>query len=444
MPQFKAPLRDQQFVIHELLQAVEALRTMPRYVDLDSDTVNQVVEEAGRFAQEVLLPLNQSGDEEGCRYDPKTHEVRTPAGFAAAYEKFREAGWQGLTAEEEFGGQALPHLLQIAFDEMRCATNQAWAMYPGLTLGAYECTAQHGSAEQKALYLPKLVSGEWTGTMCLTEPHCGTDLGLLRTKAEPQADGTYKITGSKIFISAGEHDMAANIVHLVLARLPDAPAGHQGHLAVHRAQVRSRAADGSACGARNGITCGAIEHKMGIHGNSTCQMVLGRGHRLAGRAAEQGPERDVRDDERRAPGRGHAGAGPDRSRPTRTRWPMPRSGMQMRSLSGAKAPERPADPIIVHPDVRRMLLTATAYAEGGRAFASLDRAADRPANSTIRTKTCARIARRPGGAADADRQGLHHRQRLDRHFRVHAGVRRPRLHPRSGAWSSMCAMRAST
>jgi alkylation response protein AidB-like acyl-CoA dehydrogenase len=368
MPLFKAPLRDQQFVIHELLQAVDELRKMPRYTDLDADTVNQVVEEAGRFAQEVLLPINRSGDEEGCVYDAKTHEVRTPAGFADAFEKFREAGWQSLTAEEEFGGQALPQLLQIAFDEMRCAANQAWTMYSGLTLGAYECIVHHGSPEQKALYLPKLASAQWTGTMCLTEPHCGTDLGMLRTKAAPQADGTYRLDGAKIFISAGEHDLAGNIIHLVLARLPDAPSGTRGiSLFIVPKFLPEGAGADARVGKRNGVYCGGIEHKMGIHGNSTCQMVFEDAIGwLIGEPNKGLNAMFVMMNGARL-GVGVQGLALNEAA-YQNAVAYAKDRIQGRSLTGAKAPERQADPIIVHPDVRRMLLTARAYAEGGRAF----------------------------------------------------------------------------
>jgi alkylation response protein AidB-like acyl-CoA dehydrogenase len=369
MPVYKAPLRDQQFVIHELLHAVDALRAMPRYAELDADTVNQVVEEAGRFTEEVLLPINRSGDEEGCTYDPKTHDVRTPAGYVAAFEKFREAGWQGLTAEDAYGGQALPQLLQIAFDEMRCATNQAWTMYSGLTLGAYECLAHNASAEQKALYLPKLASAEWTGTMCLTESHCGTDLGLLRTKAVPRPDGSYAITGSKIFISAGEHDFAGNIVHLVLARLPDAPAGTRGiSLFIVPKFLPEGSGAAARAGARNGVYCGGIEHKMGIHGNSTCQMVFEDATGwLVGEPNKGLNAMFVMMNGARL-GVGVQGLGLTEAA-YQNAVAYARERIQGRSLSGPKAPEQAADPIIVHADVRRMLLTARAYAEGGRAFA---------------------------------------------------------------------------
>src|SRR4029453_4661942 len=210
MPSYKAPLRDQQFLLHQRLGSVDVLRQMPRYADLDADTVNQVIEEAGKFCEDQLLPINRSGDEEGCTYDAASRTGRTPRGFREAYDAFREAGWQGLAAETEYGGQGLPHLLQIAFYEMQYSTNQAWAMYPGLTIGASECLLFHGREKQKNLYLPKLTSGMWTGTMCLTEPHCGTDLGMLRTKAEPQADGSYKLTGNQIFISSGEANPPQN------------------------------------------------------------------------------------------------------------------------------------------------------------------------------------------------------------------------------------------
>jgi alkylation response protein AidB-like acyl-CoA dehydrogenase len=369
MPLYKAPLRDQHFVIHEVLGAVEALRAMPRYAELDADTVNQVVEEAGRFAQDVLQPLNLKGDETGCVYDAKTHDVRTPPGFVDAFRQFREAGWQALTADEEFGGQQLPQLLQIAFDEMRCAANQAWTMYSGLTLGAYECIAHHGTPEQKALYLPKLGSAEWTGTMCLTEPHCGTDLGMLRTKAVPQADGSYRITGNKIFISSGEHDMADNIVHLVLARLPDAPAGTRGiSLFIVPKFLPTGAGAAAGVGARNGLYCGGIEHKMGIHGNSTCQMVFEDAVGwLIGEANKGLPAMFVMMNGARL-GVGVQGLAINEVA-YQNAAAYAKERIQGRSLTGPKAPGQPADPIIVHPDVRRMLLTARAYAEGGRVFA---------------------------------------------------------------------------
>ena len=218
MPQYTAPLRDMQFVLHELLQVEDVLKTLPPHADTNRELIDQVLEEGGKFTAQVLFPLNHSGDREGCHYDQETKTVTPPKGFKEAYQQYVEAGWAALACDPEFGGQGLPLVMNNSFYEMLNSANQAWTMYPGLSHGAYECLHAHGSDDQKALYLPKLVSGEWTGTMCLTESHCGTDLGLLRSKAEPQADGSYKITGSKIFISAGEHDLSSNIVHLVLAR----------------------------------------------------------------------------------------------------------------------------------------------------------------------------------------------------------------------------------
>ena len=275
MPTYTPPLRDMQFVLHELLQVTDTLKQLPRHADVDVDTINAVLEEGGKFASEVIFPINRSGDEEGCTLDTATHEVKTPHGFKEAYQAYVAGGWPSLPCDPEFGGQGLPIVVNQCIYEMLNSANQSWTMYPGLSHGAYECLREHGTLQQKSMYLPKLTSGEWTGTMCLTEPHCGTDLGLLRTKAEPVSgapEGTYRLTGQKIFISAGEHSLAPNIVHLVLARLPDAPAGSKGIslFVVPKFKVH---ADGSM-GERNGIYCGALEHKMGIHGNATCQMVL--------------------------------------------------------------------------------------------------------------------------------------------------------------------------
>jgi alkylation response protein AidB-like acyl-CoA dehydrogenase len=341
---------------------------MPPFQDLDADTVNQVLEQGGRFCTDVLLPLNLRGDEQGCRFDAATHEVRTPEGFRAAFEQLREGGWQGLTAEAEYGGQALPHVLQIAFDEMRCATNQSWTMYSGLTLGAYECLLVHGTPQQKATFLPKLASAEWTGTMCLTEAHCGTDLGLLRTRAEPQPDGSYRITGQKIFISAGEHDMAENIVHLVLARLPGAPAGTRGiSLFVVPKLLLQGEGQAARVGARNALYCGGIEHKMGIHGNSTCQIVFeGATGWLVGEANRGLNAMFVMMNGARL-AVGVQGLGLTEAA-YQNAAAYAKERVQGRSLAPGAAHNGPADPIIVHPDVRRSLLTARAWAEGGRAF----------------------------------------------------------------------------
>jgi alkylation response protein AidB-like acyl-CoA dehydrogenase len=366
MPVYTPPLRDMQFVIHEVFHLADELRPCPRHADIDADTINAVLEEGGKFAAEVAFPLNRIGDEQGCRLDPKTHEVKTPDGFKEAYAKYVEGGWPALSADPEFGGQGLPFALNQCVYEMLNSANQAWTMYPGLSHGAYEALHAHGTEEQKRLYLPKLVSGEWTGTMCLTEPHCGTDLGLLRTKAEPQADGTYKLTGSKIFISAGEHDMAPNIIHLVLARLPDAPQGSKGIslFVVPKYKVN---ADGSV-GERNGIHCAGLEHKMGIHGNATAQLVLeGAVGTLVGQPNKGLPAMFVMMNAARL-GVGNQSLGLTEVA-FQNALAYAKERIQMRSLSGTKAKDKPADPIIVHPDVRKMLLTAKAYAEGGRALA---------------------------------------------------------------------------
>ena len=365
MPVYNPPLRDMQFVMHEVFKVTDEFKAMPKHADVDAETINAVLEEAGKFAAEVTFPLNISGDTEGCTLDQATHAVTAPKGFKQAYAQYVEGGWAALSCDPAYGGQGLPFVLNQCLYEMMNSANQAWTMYPGLSHGAYEALHAHGTEAQKKLYLPKLTSGEWTGTMCLTESHCGTDLGLLRTKAEPQADGSYKLTGNKIFISAGEHDMAENILHLVLARLPDAPQGSKG-ISLFAVPKFNVAEDGSL-GARNGIYCGGLEHKMGIHGNATAQMVL---QDAAGTLVG-------------APNKGLAamfvmmnaarlGVGNQSLGLTEVAFQnalaYAKDRIQMRALSGAKAKDKAADPIIVHPDVRKMLLTAKAYAEGGRAL----------------------------------------------------------------------------
>ncbi|WP_348751606.1 acyl-CoA dehydrogenase C-terminal domain-containing protein [uncultured Aquincola sp.] len=366
MPQYTPPLRDMQFVLHELLDATGTLKALPKHAEVDADTINAVLEEAGKFAAQVLLPLNQVGDREGCVLDKTTHEVKAPTGFKEAYAEYVEGGWAALSCDPAYGGQGLPVTLNQCLYEMMNSANQAWTMYPGLSHGAYEALHAHGSPELQQRYLPKLTSGEWTGTMCLTEPHCGTDLGLLRSKAEPQADGSYKISGNKIFISAGEHDLAANIVHLVLARLPDAPAGSKGiSLFVVPKFIPN---DDGSLGERNPIFCTGLEHKMGIHGNATAQITMegargwmvGQPHKgLAAMFVMMNAAR--------------LGVGNQSLGLTEIAYQnavaYAKDRLQMRALSGPKAPDQPADPIIVHPDVRKMLLTARAYAEGGRAMA---------------------------------------------------------------------------
>ena len=366
MPQYNPPLRDMQFVMHEVLGITDELKKLTPYADIDADTINAVLEEWGKFAVNEIFPLNISGDTEGCTLDRATHEVTTPKGFKQAYARYVEGGWPALSCDPAFGGQGLPLVVNQCFYEMLNSTNQAWTMYPGLSHGAYEALHAHGTEAQKALYLPKLVSGEWTGTMCLTEPHCGTDLGLMRTKAEPQLDGTYHMTGNKIFISAGEHGMTANILHLVLARLPDAPMGSKG-ISLFAVPKFNANADGSL-GSRNGIYCGGLEHKMGIHGNATAQIVLdGAVGTLVGQPHKGLAAMFVMMNTARL-GVGNQSLGlTEVAYQNALAYAIDRT--QMRSLSGIKAPEKTADPIIVHADVRKMLLTAKAYAEGGRAMA---------------------------------------------------------------------------
>ncbi|MDQ3272980.1 MAG: acyl-CoA dehydrogenase C-terminal domain-containing protein [Pseudomonadota bacterium] len=365
MPQYTPPLRDMQFVMHEVLKVTDELKPIAKYADADVDTMNAILEEGGKFATEVVLPLNISGDEEGCTLDPVTHAVTTPKGFKEAYHKYVEGGWPALSGDTDFGGQGLPLVVNQCFYEMLNSANQAWTMYPGLTHGAHAALHAHGTDEQKKTYLQKMTSGEWTGTMCLTEPHCGTDLGLMRTKAEPQADGTYKITGNKIFISAGEHDMADNIIHLVLARITDAPPGIKGVslFIVPKFMVNP---DGTP-GARNGIYCGGLEHKMGIHGNATAQIVIdGATGTLVGQPNKGMQGMFVMMNAARL-GVGNQSLGLTEVA-YQNALAYAKDRVQMRSLSGPKATDKPADPIIVHPDVRKMLLTAKAYAEGGRAL----------------------------------------------------------------------------
>ena len=365
MPQYHPPIREMQFVLHELLDVEAAYREMPRHAEINRALIDQVLVEGGKFCAEVLHPINRSGDEEGCTY-VGDGVVRTPKGFKEAWVQFRDAGWPTLACEPDFGGQGMPAAVGIAFQEMMNSANQAFTMYPGLTHGAYDCLLAHGTPDQKALYLPRLVSGEWMGTMCLTEPHCGTDLGMLRSRAEPQADGTYKITGTKIFISAGEHDLVSNIAHLVLARLPDAPAGTRG-ISLFIVPKFLPAADGTL-GGRNGVKAARIEEKMGIHASATCVLDFeGAVGTLVGEPNKGLNAMFVMMNTARI------GVGVQSLGLTEAAYQnavvYARERLQSRSLTGPKAPDKPADPIIVHPDVRRMLLTQRAYLEGSRAFA---------------------------------------------------------------------------
>jgi len=365
MPEYKAPLRDIKFVADELLEMPAHYANLPAFAEVATpDMVDAIITEGAKFCENVIAPLNAVGDQEGCtRHDDCS--VTTPTGFKAAYEQFVEAGWPSMTHDEKFGGQGLPESLGIVMSEMVGTANWSWGMYPGLSHGAMNTITRWGTEEQKETYLHKLVSGEWTGTMCLTEPACGSDLGILKTKAEPNADGSYSISGTKIFISAGEHDMSGNIVHIVLARLPGAPEGTKGIslFIVPKFLVN----DDNSVGDRNTVTCGSIEHKMGIHGNSTCVMnfdlakgwLIGPenkglncmftfmntariGTALQGVAAAEGSFQGA--------------------------LTYAKDRLAMRSLTGPKAPDKVADPIIVHPDVRKMLLTQKAFAEGGRAL----------------------------------------------------------------------------
>lgn len=372
MPQYTPPMRDMQFVMHELLNVVDELKMLPGHEDIDADTINAVLEEGGKFAAEVIAPINLSGDAEGCTLDKATHEVTAPKGFKEAYQQYVEGGWPALSCDPNFGGQGLPHLVNQFFYEMLNSANQAWTMYPGLSHGAYEALHAHGTPEQKATYLPKLTSGEWTGTMCLTEPHCGTDLGLLRTKAEPQADGTYKITGAKIFISAGEHDMAENIVHLVLARVAGAPEGVKG-ISLFLVPKFMVNADGSL-GARNDAHCVSIEHKMGIKASPTAVLQFGDHGGAIGTLIGQenrGLEYMFIMMNAARYGVGLQGVAiADRAYQKAVAYAKDR--VQSRPVDGSVAGSAA---IIHHPDVRRMLMTMRSLTEGCRAMASTAAAA---------------------------------------------------------------------
>jgi alkylation response protein AidB-like acyl-CoA dehydrogenase len=365
MSSYSAPLSDIRFALFDVL-GVDALFARLGYADASRDIIDAVLEEAGRFTSSVLAPLNSIGDEIGCAFDKATQEVTTPPGFRQAYAQFVEGGWTGLTAAPEFGGQGLPHTLGAPLGEMINAANLAWGNFPLLSHGAVEALKQHGEPWQQEAFLKPLIDGRWTGTMCLTEPHCGTDLGLLKTRAEPNADGSYAITGTKIFITAGEHDLTDNIVHLVLARLPDAPPGPKG-ISLFVTPKFKVGRDGVA-GARNALHCGSIEHKMGIKGSVTCVMNFDGAQGWLVGGAHKGLQAMFTMMNSARLGVGLQGIGlSERAYQNALRYARER--LQSRSLAGPQAPDKPADPIVVQPDVRRMLLTVKALTEGSRLLA---------------------------------------------------------------------------
>ncbi len=362
MTHYQAPLKDTNFILDKVLNAYDVFPDCGAE-DTTQDVTEAILAEAGKFCQEVLHPLNAIGDQQGCKL--VDGEVKTPDGFKEAYKQYVELGLPSLAQHAEYGGQGLPNTLSISIQEMIGTSNWAWGMYPGLSHGCMETIFEHGTDQQKDDYLPYLIAGQWTGTMCLTEPHCGTDLGMLRTKAEPNADGSYSITGTKIFISAGEHDMADNIVHIVLAKLPDAPEGTRG-ISLFIVPKHLTPGDGQV-GERNGVSCGSLEHKMGIHGNATCVMNFDGATGFLIGPPNKGLQCMFTFMNAARIGTGLQGLAHTEFS-FQNSLAYARDRLQMRSLSGAKEPDQPADPIIVHPDVRRMLLTQKAFAEGGRAF----------------------------------------------------------------------------
>jgi acyl-CoA dehydrogenase len=363
MPTYKAPVEDTLFLLHDVF-AIERRNNLPGFADATPDLIEAVLTEGGKLCEEVLAPLNRVGDLEGCT----RHEdgrVTTPKGFKAAHDAYGAGGWLGLAVPSEYGGQGLPYTLQVIMNEFASSANMAFAMYPGLTMGAIAALLVHGTEEQKALYLPKMAEGKWSGTMNLTEPQCGTDLGLIKTKAVPNGDGSYAITGTKIFISAGEHDLTENIVHMVLARIEGAPAGVKG-ISLFVVPKRRIEADGSL-GEPNGVSCGSIEHKMGIHGNATCVMNYdGATGWLVGEANRGLNAMFVMMNEARL---GVAVQGLAQSEVAyQNAVQYAKERLQGRALTGPKEPDKPADPIIVHPDVRRTLMSVKAFNEAARAL----------------------------------------------------------------------------
>ncbi len=363
MPSYKAPVEDVMFLLNDVFQ-IERYNNLPGFADATPDTIQAILEEGAKLCEEVLQPLNRVGDQEGCKRNPDG-TVTTPRGFKEAHEAYSQGGWMGLAVPPEYGGQGLPYTLQVVMNEFSSAANMAFSMYPGLTLGAIAALLVHGTDDQKSTYIPKMVEGRWSGTMNLTEPHCGTDLGLIKAKAVPNGDGSYAITGTKIFISAGEQDITENIIHLVLARIEGAPEGVKG-ISLFVVPRNAINPDGSV-GARNGVSCGSIEHKMGIHGNATCVMNYdGAQGWLVGEANRGLNAMFVMMNEARL---GVAIQGLSQSEVAyQNAAAYAKDRLQGRALTGAKHPEKAADPIIVHPDVRRTLLSIRAFNEAARAL----------------------------------------------------------------------------
>jgi alkylation response protein AidB-like acyl-CoA dehydrogenase len=361
MPTYTAPVKDLQFVLHDVLGV--GASDIPGYADLERDFTGAILEEAGKVAKDVLAPLNASGDAEGCRLENGV--VHTPKGFKAAFDVLKEGGWNGLDLPEAYGGQGLPYVMGTAAGEIFVSANMAFNMYQGLTHGAIGAILTHGTDDQKAAWLPKMVSLDWTGTMNLTEPHCGTDLGLLRTRAEPQADGSYRITGQKIFISAGDHDMAENVIHLVLAKAPGGGEGTKG-ISLFVVPKIMVSADGRL-GARNAVSVGKIEHKMGIHGNATCVMNYDGaiGYLLGDLHKGMRAMFTMMNEARLGVGlQGYAVA----EAAYQNAVAYAKDRLQGRAVTGAQNPTGPADPLIVHPDIRRALMDQKSFVEGARAF----------------------------------------------------------------------------
>ncbi len=360
MPIYKAPIRDISFASREVFD-FGTIKALPGCSDMTDDLVDAVFQEAARFCENELFPLNQSGDQEGCQW--KNGEVTTPKGFKNAYDKFVEGGWTSVSSDPKYGGQGLPDSLEFILEEMICSSNLSFSLYPGLTRGAYTAIHAHGAEDIKQKFLPKMIDGTWGGTMNLTEPQCGTDLGLLRTKAVPQKDGSYEITGNKIWISSGEHDLTENIIHLVLAKTPTAPEGVKGIslFVVPKFMVN----DDGSLGDRNKLQCTSLEHKMGIHASPSCAMSFdgAKGWLVGKENAGLSYMFTMMNNERI--GVGLQGLGISEVS-YQNAVVYARERLQGRSLSGVKHPKKPADPIIVHPDIRRMLMTMKSYIEGCR------------------------------------------------------------------------------